>query len=171
MGHACCRPFRLPVPDYPTMLRFYLPLIEPDGRISRSRLSDKESSLRPREGSSARPQSCQMQDLVQVCVRETCHSLTPHLVLGAQPLTQPTTHVSIDRSIGLAHRPQAEVVRPPDQHPVQVGDYLPFWQQGRVSPGAVRDRVANAADLLRRRFRAQVGTTRLLRVAPAAKGE
>ena len=41
MGHACCRPFRLPVPDYPTLLRFYLPLIEPDGRISRIRLSDK----------------------------------------------------------------------------------------------------------------------------------
>ena len=29
------------MPDYPTMLRFYLPLIEPDGRISRIRLSDK----------------------------------------------------------------------------------------------------------------------------------
>ena len=40
MGHACCRPFRLPVPDYPTLLRFYLPLVEPDRRISRIRLSD-----------------------------------------------------------------------------------------------------------------------------------
>ena len=36
-----CRPFRLPVPECPTLLRFYLPLIEPDGRISRIRLSDK----------------------------------------------------------------------------------------------------------------------------------
>jgi hypothetical protein len=41
VGHACCRPFRLPVPDYPTMLRFHFPLIEPDRRISRIRLSDK----------------------------------------------------------------------------------------------------------------------------------
>ena len=35
------RPFRLPVPEYPTMLRFHSPLIEPDVRISRIRLSDK----------------------------------------------------------------------------------------------------------------------------------
>src|SRR5467141_1358979 len=108
-----------------------------------------------------------MQDLVQVCVRESCRSLTLHLVLGAQPLTQPTTHVSIDRSIGLADRPQAEIVRPPNQDPVQVGNYLPFWQQRRVPTGALRDRAADAADLLRSRLRAQIGTTRLLGVAPA----
>jgi hypothetical protein len=29
------------VPEYPTLLRFHSPLIEPDGRISRIRLSDK----------------------------------------------------------------------------------------------------------------------------------
>ena len=31
------------------MLRFHLPLIEPDGRISRIRLSDKDSCVRPQE--------------------------------------------------------------------------------------------------------------------------
>ncbi len=36
-----CRPFRLPVPQYLTMLRLHLPLIEPDGRFSRIRLSEK----------------------------------------------------------------------------------------------------------------------------------
>ena len=36
--------------------RFHLPLIEPDGRISRIRLSDKESGFRPREGSRSRHQ-------------------------------------------------------------------------------------------------------------------
>ena len=35
------------------MLRFHSPLIEPDGRISRIRLSDKDSRVRPREA--ARP--------------------------------------------------------------------------------------------------------------------
>jgi len=34
----------------PTMLRFHTPLIEPDVRISRIRLSDKASCVRPREG-------------------------------------------------------------------------------------------------------------------------
>ncbi len=42
------RPFRLPVPEYPTMLRFHSPLIEPDVRISRIRLSDKVSGVRTR---------------------------------------------------------------------------------------------------------------------------
>ena len=36
------------------MLRFHSPLIEPDVRISRIRLSDKDSRVRPRE---ARPRS------------------------------------------------------------------------------------------------------------------
>ena len=34
-------PFGLPVPEYPPLLRFHLPLIEPDVRISRIRLSDQ----------------------------------------------------------------------------------------------------------------------------------
>jgi hypothetical protein len=83
VGHAGCRPFRLPVPDYPTLLRFYLPLIEPDGRISRIRLSDKDSGFRPRESMRTRPEPCKTQDLVQVFVGETCKSLTRHLVLRA----------------------------------------------------------------------------------------
>jgi hypothetical protein len=33
--------------------------------------------------------------------------------------------VLIDRSIGLAYRPQAEVVRPANQHPVEMGTGLP----------------------------------------------
>src|ERR1700733_4382010 len=119
-----CRPFRLPVPEYPTLLRFYLPLVEPDGRISRIRLSDKVSSFRPREGFCARHQPCQLQVLVQVFVREACCSLTRHLVLRTQPLTQPTTHVLIDGPIGLADRPQAEVVRPANQHTVELDDHL-----------------------------------------------
>src|SRR5262249_34337599 len=58
------------------MLRFYLPLIEPVGRISRSRLSDKDSSFRPRTGSRAKP--LQPQLLVQVVVRESCRPVSLH---------------------------------------------------------------------------------------------
>jgi hypothetical protein len=43
------RPFRLPVPDYPSVLRFHSPLVEPDVRICRIRLSDKDSCFRPQE--------------------------------------------------------------------------------------------------------------------------
>ena len=110
------------------MLRLHFPLIEPDGRISRIRLSDKDSCCRPRVVARARTEPGKAQILVQVLVREACGSLTPNLVLGAQPLTQPTTHVLIDRSIGLADRPQAEVVRPAHQHPVEPHDQLLYWQ-------------------------------------------
>jgi hypothetical protein len=43
------RPFRLPVPEYPTMLRFHSPLVEPDVQIARIRLSDKDSCGRTRK--------------------------------------------------------------------------------------------------------------------------
>ena len=53
-----------------TMLRFHSPLIEPDGRISRIRLSDKDSCLRPREAPRPATQADQAQLLVQVLVGE-----------------------------------------------------------------------------------------------------
>src|SRR5262249_53432577 len=64
----------------PTVLRFHLPLIEPDGRISRIRLSDKDSCFRPREGARPHAESSQTQLLVQVCVREACCPVTLYLV-------------------------------------------------------------------------------------------
>jgi hypothetical protein len=48
-GLACYRPFRLPVPEYPTLLRFHSPLIELDVRICRIRLSNQNSCFRPRK--------------------------------------------------------------------------------------------------------------------------
>src|SRR5262249_23111454 len=107
------------------MLRLHLPLIEPHGRFSRHRLSDKDSCLRPREGACPPAEPNQTQLLVQARVREACRPVTPYLVLDTQPLTQPTAHMLIERSIGLADRPQAKVVRPPHQQPVESG-YLLF---------------------------------------------
>jgi hypothetical protein len=51
------RPFRLPVPEYPPMLRFHFPLIEPDWQVSRIRLPDKNSRLCPQQamGPSTQP--------------------------------------------------------------------------------------------------------------------
>ena len=83
MGHAGGRPFRLPVPEYPTVLRFYLPLIEPDGRVSRIRLPDKVSCLRPWEFARSRTEPGKAQILIQVVVREACGSLTLDLVFSA----------------------------------------------------------------------------------------
>ncbi len=49
-----------------TMFRFHIPLIEPDVRNSRIRLSDKASRLRPREAAGQQRQSDQAERLGQV---------------------------------------------------------------------------------------------------------
>ena len=65
------------------MPRFHLPLIEPDGRFSRIRLSDKESGFRPREVARAWTELDEAQVFVQVLVGEACSSLTPYVMLRA----------------------------------------------------------------------------------------
>ena len=77
------RPFRLPVPEYLTMPRLHLPLIEPDVRISRIRLSDKTSCLRPQLAMPHHAQLFQAQLLVQVLVGKTLVDPNPHPVLVA----------------------------------------------------------------------------------------
>jgi hypothetical protein len=53
-----------------TMLRFHVPLIEPDMLISRIRLSDKDSCFRPREFARAQGQPNESQRFVQDLVGE-----------------------------------------------------------------------------------------------------
>jgi hypothetical protein len=52
------------------MPRFHLPLIKPDVRVSRIRLSDKESRLRPREVARPLPEPNKPEILMQVLVGE-----------------------------------------------------------------------------------------------------
>ena len=53
-----------------SMLRFHVPLIEPDVRISRIRLSDKDSCVRPRKVARLHFQPGQAQRIVEDLVRE-----------------------------------------------------------------------------------------------------
>ncbi len=58
------------VSHYPhALLRFHIPLIEPDVQISRIRLSDKASCIRPREAFRQTWQMDKSQLLMQVRVR------------------------------------------------------------------------------------------------------
>ena len=52
-----------------TLFRFHLPLIKPDVRISRIRLSDKGSCVRPRDVEISQTELDQAKLLVQVFVR------------------------------------------------------------------------------------------------------
>ena len=93
----------------PPRLRFHTPLIKPDRRVSRIRLSDEDSRVRPREAARPLLEPEQSQLLVQERVGEACRPLVRHLVFAAQPLTQPTDRVVIHDLVGGAHRAQAEV--------------------------------------------------------------
>src|SRR6202007_233436 len=66
-------------------LRFHIPLIEPDMQISRIRLSDKTSRLRPRLAAPTRGQA--YETVMPVEVREWISTApaSPELVLVAQP--------------------------------------------------------------------------------------
>src|SRR5258708_14882711 len=96
-------------------LRFHIPLIEPDRQISRIRLSDKTSRLRPRH---VVPKPAQAYEpKVPVKVREWIRSAlaSPDLVLEAQPPAQPHSGLVVDRPVRRGDRAYFEVVRPSAQ--------------------------------------------------------
>src|SRR6516165_4431883 len=105
-------------------LRFHIPLIEPDRQISRFRLSDKTSRLRPRHVATERGQPYEPE--VPVKVREWISPAlaSPDLVLDAQPPAQPHRCVVVERSIRLGHGSYFEVVRPSAQRAVQRSHQL-----------------------------------------------
>ena len=64
-------------------LRFQIPLIKPDVRISRIRLSDKLGSLRPRHGFAVVLQPEQAQLLVEILISEAVAARSSDLVFTA----------------------------------------------------------------------------------------
>ena len=68
LGLAVAGPFVCRCLTSPSMLRFHIPLIEPDVRFSRIRLSDKASRFRPREAAGQHGQSDQAECFGQVPV-------------------------------------------------------------------------------------------------------
>src|SRR5262252_4406528 len=66
-------------------LRFHIPLIEPDRRLSRIRLSDKTSRLRPRHVAPERGQAYEPEVPVEVREWISPALASPDLVLDAQP--------------------------------------------------------------------------------------
>jgi hypothetical protein len=80
-------------------LRFHIPLIEPDVQISRIRLSDKASRLRPRLAAPARGQAYQAKMAVQVREWIAPAPSSPDLVLETQPPAQPHRGVVVESAI------------------------------------------------------------------------
>src|SRR5260221_5759200 len=115
-------------------LRFHTPLIEPDMQISRIRLSDKPSRLRPRHVVPKPAQAYEPE--VPVKVREWIGPALapPDLVLEAQPPAQPHSCVVVERPIRFADGAYLEVVRPSAQRAVQLCPPAP-WSLAMSSSG------------------------------------
>src|SRR5271156_758918 len=116
-------------------------------QISRIRLSDKTSRLRPRHvvpkpGQTHEPE-------VPVEVREWISPAlaSPDVVLEAQPPAQPHRRVSVERPIRLAESAYREVVRPSAQRAVHLA------HQRRGLPPCSRS-VGQRVDLLDRALNA-----------------
>src|SRR5215472_7799082 len=147
-----------------TWLWFLFPLIEPDRRISRIRLSEKGSRSRPRKAACPSSKLDKTQHVMQGGDGKLLGRLPLQFVLGAQPLSQPLASMSFDRSIGFADGSKTEVVRPPNHHAVEGRDYCFLGQKGLVPSGLLADRLADALHPLLRRRRSQIGPS-LRRVA------
>ena len=101
-------------------LRFHIPLIEPDRQISRIRLSDKTSRLRPRIVASKTAQAYELEMPVEVREWIGPAPASPDLVLEAQPPAQPHSRVVVERPIRFGDGAYIEVVRPSAQRAVQL---------------------------------------------------
>src|SRR5271167_4260325 len=121
-------------------LRFHTPLIEPNLRIARIRLSDKTSRLRPRHVVPKPAQTYEPE--VPVEVREWIASApsSPDFMLGAQPPAQPHRCVSVERPIRLVDGPYLEIVRPPAQRAVHFAHQRCGLPIGRSARGPSRPR-------------------------------
>src|ERR1017187_4220938 len=111
--------------------RFPSPLIKPDMPISGIRLSDW---LHPRL-TSARPVVLGAQGPIHPFRRELAGALRGHLVPPSQGIPHTIVNVFIDRPIRLTRAPDAEVLRPALQLPIQLltdvrpGCHVPAIQQ------------------------------------------
>src|SRR5271157_5235455 len=93
-------------------LRFHTPLIEPDGRLSRIRLSDKSSRLCPRLVVLKPGQTDEPEVPVKVRERIGPASAPPDFVLAAQPPAQPHRGVGVESPIRFLDCAYRKVVRP-----------------------------------------------------------
>src|ERR1700720_2494388 len=131
-------------------LQFPIPLIEPDMKISRIRLSDKTSRLPPRH---VVPKPAQAHESeVPVKVREWIRPAlaSPDLVLEAQPPAQPHSGVVVERPVRFCDGAYFEVVRPSAQRAVQLLHQLCGLLPSPRSGGQRMDVLDHALDALPR---------------------
>ena len=102
----------LPVPQLGSWLRFQSPLVKPDVRLARIRLSPASSSLRPRQVATVEWQGEEAEHPVQVLVRVSAVPGASPAAPAHQPSSDTPLRVELDRAIDLHDRPLIEVSAP-----------------------------------------------------------
>ena len=151
--------------QYPSaMLRFHTPLIEPDRRFSRIRLSDKDSCVRTRKAASGSLKLNEPKVVVGIFEGKACRSPPWYLMLSTQPLAEPLTCVIVHDAVGSVDGSIREVIGPTCDHTIQVAHHFLRFHQAPTGVGLIADRLAEPYDLLLRWTRSNVGLPRTWRV-------
>ena len=137
-GPFVCRCLSIPI-----LLRFHAPLIEPDRRISRIRLTEETSRFRPRKAVRSLSKANKTKPVVQDCCRKSPSCRPCHFVFGTQPLTQPLAGVLIYCPVGFANRPKTEVVGPAVHHLIEPPHHGLMIQQGSIASSLTADRLTD----------------------------
>ena len=97
------------------MPRFHIPLIKPDVRLSRIRLSPDPSGLRPRQVGTSQRDSKEAKRLVEILVRDLGEPGASTSRSAHQPAAHPTLRVSSNQMIDSNDGPLIEVATPAAQ--------------------------------------------------------
>jgi hypothetical protein len=104
--------FRFRCLTSPPMLRFHIPLVKPDVRSYRIRLSPDPSNLRARQVSTSRQNAIEAKRLIEVLVRDLGEPGALPSCPTHQPAAEPSFGIGSNQRIGPNHRPLIEVTTP-----------------------------------------------------------
>jgi len=115
--------FRLvPVPQFrEPLLRFQSPLVKPDVRIARIRLSPASSDLRSRQVGAATRQGVEAERLVEILVRVLAIPGARLPAASHQPALQTSLDIPAHQLVGRKDRPLAEIRGPATEQPIDGG--------------------------------------------------
>src|SRR5260370_16989186 len=134
----------------PNMLRFHIPLIEPDMRCKRIRLSDRTSCFRPRKVLRKHRQSDESQLLVEILIRVVREAPAGLFMLLAEPPAKPVGGVPVDESVCRCNRTKVEVIGPPSKFLIQTLNHFPAIHPSHVSAFLDTHRFPHAPNTLPR---------------------
>ena len=123
--------------------------------------SRTRSCLRPRKAGRSRTEASELVVFPQLHVRESHVLPGPHLVLAAQPSTQPPGGVPVHRRVSRTDLTQAEVVRPTSHQPIQAPYHHFRFQKSVARCGHLAHPAADALNACLARARADIGAARV----------